>query len=629
MGLFKKLQNGDTQLKSLKFGNDRPDGGSSNQPYIKKDIDEDPKNPSFYNDFIIRGGILAPISAAEDTSRLAKYFVDIKNPSGILFTAKQNLLSRTGTKTEASSGAGYGGGALNEGVFTPLSTLGQSLVGFTGTHLNKQGLDPTGLIKGLSITTYQDAIRDNQLKNDDDFQKNRLLSLSRNLNSDLAGVKGYNLNPEVGTLLSYGGGARSVVGFGKTKIEYATDNNGNTLRTLLNPTTNNALKILNPLLNLRKVARKESISLLLTESPFSTWDYSQFQNTTKNLQSETLEDFRESITKTPENKFYLTSTPGYKNNNIENKFNLGNPGSRTRDRSNPTSSRSSIDRINSFPIYQSNANQYTPGGGLDDMIQFSIAILNNEDLKPNKNYMHFRAFIDSFSDSYDADWKSISYMGRAEKLHKYSGFDRKISMGFTVAAQSKGEMDMMYEKLNFLASSLAPEYLDSSGTGYMAGNIAYITLGDYINDQPGIITSVGLDIPQESPWEITSAQESNNITRQLPHMINVSINFTPIHKFRPSKQTWGGLQPLQGVPLLQKPGNKKFIDPNNQGAPAPPSFSTANNVGKLPILKPQPIPINPPNTINILNPPPPPPPSPFSTTPGVTSKLGTSFQLIP
>jgi hypothetical protein len=613
MGLFKKLQNGDTQLKSLKFGNDRPDGGSSNQPYIKKDIDEDPKNPSFYNDFIIRGGILAPISAAEDTSRLAKYFVDIKNPSGILFTAKQNLLSRTGTKTEASSGAGYGGGALNEGVFTPLSTLGQSLVGFTGTHLNKQGLDPTGLKDNLSITTYQDAIIKNQTNaiSVDGTYNNRLVtmlsSISNDISLELYGVKGYNFNSEAGTLLSYGGGAGSVVGFGRTKIKYATDNNKLPIITL-HP--------IKPTLNIGRPS-------------ISTWDYSQFQNTTKNLQSETLEDFRESITKTPENKFYLTSTPGYKNNNIENKFNLGNPGSRTRDRSNPTSSRSSIDRINSFPIYQSNANQYTPGGGLDDMIQFSIAILNNEDLKPNKNYMHFRAFIDSFSDSYDADWKSISYMGRAEKLHKYSGFDRKISMGFTVAAQSKGEMDMMYEKLNFLASSLAPEYLDSSGTGYMAGNIAYITLGDYINDQPGIITSVGLDIPQESPWEITSAQESNNITRQLPHMINVSINFTPIHKFRPSKQTWGGLQPLQGVPLLQKPGNKKFIDPNNQGAPAPPSFSTANNVGKLPILKPQPIPINPPNTINILNPPPPPPPSPFSTTPGVTSKLGTSFQLIP
>ena len=32
MGLLIKLQDGDTALKSLKFGNDRPGGGSSNQP---------------------------------------------------------------------------------------------------------------------------------------------------------------------------------------------------------------------------------------------------------------------------------------------------------------------------------------------------------------------------------------------------------------------------------------------------------------------------------------------------------------------------------------------------------------------------------------------------------------------
>ena len=52
--------------------------------------------------------------------------------------------------------------------------------------------------------------------------------------------------------------------------------------------------------------------------------------------------------------------------------------------------------------------------------------------------------------------------------------------------------DWIVDKLNFLASSLAPEYLDSLTSGYMAGNIAYITLGEYIYDQPGIITSLTL-----------------------------------------------------------------------------------------------------------------------------------------
>jgi len=131
MGLLLKLQNGDTKLKSLKYGKDQLGGGDSNQPFIKKDINNtDLKNPSYYNDFILRGGIEAPLSAAEDVTRLTKYFFNFQNPSGFLFTSKQLLLSRTGTKTEASKGIGYLGGGINEGAYTPLSTLFQAGVGF-------------------------------------------------------------------------------------------------------------------------------------------------------------------------------------------------------------------------------------------------------------------------------------------------------------------------------------------------------------------------------------------------------------------------------------------------------------------------------------------------------------------
>jgi hypothetical protein len=38
MGLIDKLD--DTKLRSLKWGNDRPHGGSSQQPYIKVDINK-------------------------------------------------------------------------------------------------------------------------------------------------------------------------------------------------------------------------------------------------------------------------------------------------------------------------------------------------------------------------------------------------------------------------------------------------------------------------------------------------------------------------------------------------------------------------------------------------------------
>ena len=83
-----------TDLKSLKFGKDRLGGGSSNQPYIKSKIpsneDTIPGNLGD-RDFLLRGGIGAPLDALDDVVRLGKYFTDLKSVSGPLFIAKQNL----------------------------------------------------------------------------------------------------------------------------------------------------------------------------------------------------------------------------------------------------------------------------------------------------------------------------------------------------------------------------------------------------------------------------------------------------------------------------------------------------------------------------------------------------------
>jgi hypothetical protein len=239
MGLLIKLQSGDTQFKSLKFGKDRPDGGSSNQPYFQSPITANVNNSSFYNDFILRGGIKAPLRAAEDSLRLTKYFTDTKNPNGLLFIAKQNLLSRVGTKTEASKGLGYIGGALNEGAYTPLSTIGQALIGFSGGHLNKQGLDPTGLFDSANIVPYLKAIQQNQFSGTTFIPDNnrliRLIDLISNnkAESNFAFIQGYNLNAQ-NSLISYQGGSNSVLGIGKTRINYATDNFGVPIKTLTN-----------------------------------------------------------------------------------------------------------------------------------------------------------------------------------------------------------------------------------------------------------------------------------------------------------------------------------------------------------------------------------------------------------
>jgi hypothetical protein len=221
--------------RTIPFGRDRVGGKDSNQPYIKKGLLNISLDSAFYNDFTIRGGILSPLNALEDVARLTKYFADIKNPKGLLFLAKENILSRIGTKTEASKGLGYAGGALNEGAYTPLSTIGQALIGFSGGHLNKQGLDPTGLFPGASINKYQDIIAENQINRGDnfDFSDNRLTSLYTYIvtssfapGNNFNGVKGYSLAPSNNILIQYEGGSDSVLGIGKTNIKYATKNDG-------------------------------------------------------------------------------------------------------------------------------------------------------------------------------------------------------------------------------------------------------------------------------------------------------------------------------------------------------------------------------------------------------------------
>lgn len=95
-----------TDLTSLKFGNDRPGGGSSKQPFITKDIPgkdksfldqiEDSREESQFgfsiaNDFGLRGGFLRPGVAKDDVERMLKMYEKLDSP-GTIFQAKQVAL---------------------------------------------------------------------------------------------------------------------------------------------------------------------------------------------------------------------------------------------------------------------------------------------------------------------------------------------------------------------------------------------------------------------------------------------------------------------------------------------------------------------------------------------------------
>ena len=284
----------------------------------------------------------------------------------------------------------------------------------------------------------------------------------------------------------------------------------------------------------------------IEESPYGEGE----NNDGKKTGAPKLQDFRKKIrqelgetpivTKAKE-KGILPDSPDYTDYNYEARVNIGGrndmgPGNSTGKNLTSYSSGSGIgpiDKINALPIYRSEKAE-----PINDLVKFRIAAIDNN--APNfKTFIHFRAFIDSFSDSYQGAWLSTNYLGRGENFYTYDKFTRTISLAFTVVAQSKEELIPMYKKLNYLASNLAPDY---SEYGYMRGPLVQLTMGGYLYEQVGFITQLTYDIPESSPWEIgiNDKGESDSTVKELPHIIKVTgFGFTPIHDFVPSKQGLG------------------------------------------------------------------------------------------
>jgi len=150
--------------------------------------------------------------------------------------------------------------------------------------------------------------------------------------------------------------------------------------------------------------------------------------------------------------------------------------------------------------------------------------------------MIFRAYLDTFNDNYNASHNEFNYNGRGEMFYTYNNFRRDINLSFKIAAQSRHEMYPLYRKLNYLVSNVAPEYDDQYNrirTPFMR-----LTVGSYLDRVPGILTSTQISWDKDYPWEIAMDSPEKGMDSAmlvLPHVLNVTVNFTPIHSFLPQK----------------------------------------------------------------------------------------------
>lgn len=164
-----------------------------------------------------------------------------------------------------------------------------------------------------------------------------------------------------------------------------------------------------------------------------------------------------------------------------------------------------------------------------DIIPFTI---QNIPATGNTEFLYFRAYLDSLSDSYNGEWSGTRYIGRAEELYNYTGFKRGLQFSFKIAAHSPQELKPLYEKLNRLAGTTAPTYQNGL---FMQGVFSKITIGDYVQKLPGFFTSVDLTWQTAYPWEIGDVDTGgrDNDTPRVPHILDVSVSFQPVHDFAP------------------------------------------------------------------------------------------------
>ena len=239
-----------TDLKSLRYGYDRLGAGQSdgsNQPYIKSSIPSGSGPGLGDTDFLLRGGSLLPRAVGRDVSRLTQMMFDFKSPNGLLFSVKQNLLSRSAVNPMATSNDGsvinlLGNPnklPLNNGIYLPTSTILQAAANPLGGHLLKQGINPfrstndvangnilsTGFGPDLplSMPIYLDTDAYNERVNTQGEPTSRLLDftnsfIKRGINDPFEDTPGYFVLNNDPNLYSYSGGPGSTLGVGKTIV---------------------------------------------------------------------------------------------------------------------------------------------------------------------------------------------------------------------------------------------------------------------------------------------------------------------------------------------------------------------------------------------------------------------------
>ena len=525
---------GNFNQNNLPFGPDKANSGYSGEPYIKK--------PTYATSVTGLADVIT--HSATDVIRMSKFLKDV--PKGPLFIAKQIGLQMTNPKMQSgvalptnqtTAGQGFlknisnsitksANGLQNlvgsNRIWTPKNFLAQIGGAGAGKNFARQGLT-LNVPKEEKNWYIVDQIEKGKVAG----VENRIVSYLKKFSDPKSAFGQENQH----LMYEYVGGPNSYLGLGKTSIySYYSTFAASDVKLADTVAKLNGFRPIAPSVIINST---EDGVVANPKSPVGltslrNTDFRAYKVDTDQVYKREVETKKIRIT--DYQKYNTSNRIGIINTNAKSFKTVANDG------------------VNMVAPYRS-AGDKPDAGVVDingvtvdaikirDMIKFRIKILDNDKVGYG-TYLVFRAFITSMNDAMEAEWKAVRYTGRGETFYNYEGFTSTFDVSFKIVAFSKEEMKPLYQKLNYLKSSLTPDYINNR----LRGNIAELTVGDYIKYQPGVITSVRVSLPEDAPWEIAlNEPDEELLTRldenmhELPQVLEVSLSFTPIYNFLPRK----------------------------------------------------------------------------------------------
>ena len=531
---------------------DLPPVGSESTGYVLEDPDTLDVVDDLSSNFVRGGAVTLGKRALKDLERFTKV---IFSPSGLAWTAAQLALSATNPKgpipeADPAAASDPDKGGLIQGaqenlqklknkfprnqVTLPIGTGLTIGTGAAGIRFRKDGLADLTVESGHSYDPSNGGakyynITVNNAKNISEKAKESNKNYNRLLNIYGKHILDLDLEPSIGSvkvdskkrkdsanafLLEYGGGAHSLFGIGRTAIKKYKSN---PYDKSIEPTSGYLPAFNSGFFSLRQGSNT-------TKADVGRGNYTDYKTYGKDHKGE---NYKHKV-KSTRIDLYKLGDPGRK----PTPTTPGDPGNSYRVYDSKT-----IDKISAANIFKRQGLERIDDE-FKDYIKFRIAVVDTEN-PLNDNVILFRALLDNVSDSFSGEWNSFKYNGRAEKFYTYGGFDRSISFGFKIHAQTRWEQKPLWRKLNYLVAQTAPEYKNRR----MRGVFSRLTIGDWMNEIPGFFTSVNLSWNTAYPWEIRHDVKINeegetvgtdrNIN-EYPHILDVSCKFQPVHNFAPN-----------------------------------------------------------------------------------------------